>query len=208
MNNEKYLQEFFNWIEKNYYNQLDKMRRFCSHKKYNYSPEYIDEVFQETIKLVANRIIRKGKLKDMTTDGIDDFFFISFTNNLTRDSKRSFFCKRDGNINDDNGLNLAHESFLSSEKTQEEKINKDALEDFCAIRILEEVEAKYGNEVAHAFAQKYLNSETYSKVIRKNPEIQDLKKKLLTAKEYIKEKYSRKKLNEEFKQFMADISLF
>ena len=205
MNNEKFLQIFFQWIEQNYFAQLDKMRRFCSHKKYNYSPEYVEEVFQETIKLVANRIIRKGKLKKMDDEGIDDFFFISFTNNLTRDSKRSFFCKRDGNINDDNGLSQVHEDYVNSQYPTNMKILNDLKEDYMAMRVLEEVENKYGNEIAHAFCQKYLQGNTYSKVIKKNPAIQDLKKKLLTAKQHIKEHFNRKKLEQEFKQFLSEV---
>lgn len=207
MNNEKYLQIFFKWIKVNYDYQLEKMKKFCVNKRYNYSQDYVEEVFEETIKLIANRIIRKGKLKNMTTDGIDDFFFISFRNNLTRDSKRSFFCKRDGNINDDNGLNLAHESFLSSEKTPEEKIYKDTLEDFCTIRILEEIEKKYDSSLAHAFALKYLQGKTYSETIRLCPYVKDLKNRLLEAKTFIRNNFSREKLRSEFKEFMEEISL-
>lgn len=197
------LNTFYNWLVKNHDEQKDKLKKYCSHKHYKWD----EDLMQQTIWLVADNIIKKGGLQDMSEQGIDNFFFISFINNLSRKYSYSYNKKRDNNITDDNGLFSAHEEWLNNQQQVKQKIKNDMREDFCTIRILEEVENQYGNELAHVFAQKYLMGNTYSEVIRKNPNVKDLKKRLLEAKQYIKEKFSRDKLNKEFEQFLDDISL-
>ena len=194
---------FYEWLVKNYYAQLLKLKKYCSNKHYT----WMDDIFSETIWLVSDNIIKKGGLTDMSDKGIDNFFFISFINNLSRHYSYSYNKKRDNNITDDCGLFSAHEEWLNNQQQVEQKIKNDMREDFCTIRILEEVENQYGNEISHIFAQKYLMGNTYSQVIKKNPQVKDLKKRLLEAKKYIKEKFSREKLNKEFEQFLDEISL-
>lgn len=202
MQNEEHLEIFWNWLNRNHDSNTDKLKKYCSHNHFKWD----ENVYNETVKLIANRILRKGALKNMSDSSIDDFFFISFKHNLTRDSKRSFFCKRDANINDHNGLSQAHENYLHNSITTEQKIINDLREDFSALRILEEVEQAFGNEVAHSFAMKYLQGKTYSEVIRKNKNVKDLKAKLLAAKAYIKEKLSRDQLEEEFSKFLEEMN--
>lgn len=198
MQNEQELEIFWNWLNRNHDSNTDKLKKYCSHNHFKWD----ENVYNETVKLIANRILRKGALKDMSDDGINDFFFISFKHNLTRDSKRSFFCKRDANINDHNGLSNAQECYLNSLIPIEEKLKSDMKEDFSAIRILEEIENKFGNEVAHAFALKFLNGKTYSETIKLCPNLKDCKKKLLDAKTYIRDNFSREKLDDEFNDFL------
>lgn len=203
MMNEEPLNTFYKWLEKTLDAQLLKLKKYCSHKHYIWD----EDLLQQTIWLVADNIIKKGGLQDMSEQGLDNFFFVSFINNLSRKYSYSYNKKRDDNISDDNGLFSVHEEYLNNQQQVEEKIKNDMREDFCTIRILEEVENQYGNEISHIFAQKYLMGNTYSEVIRKNPNVKDLKKRLLEAKQYIKEKFSREKLNKEFEQFLDEISL-
>ena len=194
---------FYRWLENNYDAQLLKLKKYCSNKHLT----WMDDIFSETIWLVSDNIIKKGGLTDMSDKGIDNFFFISFINNLSRHYSYSYHKKRDQNITDDNGLFYWWEEEKNKQITTEQKIKNDLQEDFSAMRILEIVEKKFGNELAHIFAQKYLHGNTYSQVIKKNPQVKDLKKRLLEAKKYIQDNLSRKKLREEFQDFLDELSL-
>ena len=196
------LNTFYNWLIKNHDEQKDKLKKYCSHKHYIWD----DDIFQETIWLVSDNIIKKNGLSDMSDKGIENFFFISFRNNLCRKYAYNYLKKRDNNIYD-NKLLALYEEHLNKAVPTEQKIWDDLKEDFYVMRCLEEIEKEFGNAVAHCYAEKYLHQMTYSDVIKKNPHIKDLKKKLLEAKQYIREKYTRETLKEEFEKFIEETNL-
>ena len=155
---------FINYINDHYKQLKLKYRRFCTEKDYQWD----EDIFSDTILNCYNAIEKKGKLNDTTNQGIENYFFRSFKQNLQREKQYCRVSKRDLNYNSDN-INEVYEEWYNANNTPEKiKLLSDLWKDFATLYILTKVEDNFDSEHFLLFRLKYLiPSMTYKKLQEK-----------------------------------------
>ena len=199
-NNLKDSEKFLKFVGENYEKLKYKYYNFCKEKGYNWD----EDIFSDTILKVYDSIEKKGGLKDNSQYGMECYFFLSYRNNVKRDSMYARNVKRDKNITSDN-VSLLYEDFVNKTSvSSESKLINDLFVDFSVLYILNKVEENFSKEHYYLFRIKYLSRLTYKQVAEKT-KLKGTRAKIIEVKNWVKENVSFDEVKSEFYKFYSDI---
>ena len=181
-----------------HYNELQcKYKEFC--RLNNLDWDY--DIFSETILKCYDVIKRKGNLNDTSPQGIENFFFISFKNNIKREKMYARNAKRDLNVDTDSINELYEEYYNAHHSSSAKKVYTDLFKDYAILYIMLKVEENFDQECFYLFRLKTLGNMTY-KQIREKTNIKAIRKKILEVSSWVKQNVTKDEIKNNFnKQF-------
>lgn len=189
---------FINYINDHYQELYNRFQAFCNDKNYTFDPD----IFQDTILKCYQLIDKQGYMKDTTDKGIENYFFMSFKQNLQRESQYARNMKRDNNI-----VNLAgaNEVYLNSLLTEQEKLKSDLYKDFATLYLLKQVEDNFDTEHFYLFRLKVFDKTmTYRKLSEKTG-IKGCRQKVVDCKNWLKQNVKQEDIRKEFDAIYGEI---
>ena len=185
---------FINYINDHYNILKHKYRRFCTEKQYQWD----EDIFSDTILSCYNAIEKKGKLNDKTNQGIENYFFRSFKQNLQREKQYCRVAKRDLNYNSDN-INDIYEMWYNENHTPEKiKLLSDLWKDFSTLYILTKVEDNFDAEHFLLFRLKYLVPSMTYKKLQEKTQAKKCRQKVVDVKNWVKDNVTKDELKKAF----------
>ena len=187
---------FINYINSHYEELYGRFKAFCLDKKYDFS----EDIFQDTILKCYKLIERKG-LEDISDKGIENYFFMSFKQNLQREKQYARNQKRDNNIVD---LSGAYSSYLDTLLTQREKLQSDLYKDFATLYLLSKAEEHFDYEHFYLFRLKTFDKNmTYQKLQDKTG-LKGVRQKVVDVKNWLKHNVTQSEVRKEFEAIYGD----
>lgn len=187
---------FINYINSHYEELYGRFKAFCLDKKY----EFDEDIFQDTILKCYNLVQRKG-LEDISNRGIENYFFMSFKQNLQREKQYARNQKRDGNVID---LSGAYSEYLETLLTQREKLKADLYKDYACLYLLSKAEEHFDSEHFYLFRLKVFDkSMTYQK-LQQHTGIKGVRQKVIDVKNWLKHNVSQSEVRKEFEAIYGD----
>lgn len=184
---------YFTCINQNYNNLKQVCKDVCKRNKEQYS----EDALNDTVIQVHKIIQKKGKLDDMSDNGIMRYFVRSYVNNLRMEKRYAYHKKRDYNITQEE-FNDRYEQSLSSKR---DKIIKDLLEDFSVLYIMKLVELNFPPEQLYLYKLKMICNKTY-KQIHDETRIKKSRDKIIEVNKWVKQNLTRDVIKKEFLIFM------
>lgn len=194
--NQKQAEKYFNWINKNYNAQKNKLISFCNNKNY----EWDEDIFCDTYLKIYEKIIKNG-IKDDSDKGFDGYTFMSFKINTMRNKQYARNQKRDGNVVN---LNDANERFQNSKLTQEEKLKNDLRKDFFTLYLMKKVEENFDAEHFYLFRLKTFTNMTYAK-LSEHTGIKGCRQKVVDVKNWLKSNVKQEDIRKAFDEIYDEI---
>ena len=194
-------QKFLKHINDNYTLLKNKYRRFCKEKDY----EWDEDIYSDTIIKCYEAIERKGKLDDATEQGIENYFFRSFKQNIHREKQYCRNAKRDLNVKNDDINALYEEYYNANNSSSENKIKSDLWKDFAVLYIMHIVEDNFDNEHTYLFKLKTLIPNMTYKTLQKKTNIKSSRQKVVTVKNWVKENISKDDVNKAFQRMYGNL---
>lgn len=192
--------KFINYINDHYDLLKNRYRRFCSEKHYDWD----DDIFGDTIVKCYDAIERKGGLNDHTDQGIEDYFFRSFKQNLQREKQYCRVAKRDYNVTTDEVNQLYEDKYNRDNDSSLIKLKNDLYIDFATLYIMQRVEQEFDSEHFLLFRLKTLCNLTYRQLQDKT-RLRGVRQKFLTVKNWVKSNVSKQEVNDAFYQMYGDL---
>lgn len=187
---------YFTCINKNYNNLKQVCKDVCKRNKEQYS----EDALNDTVIQVHKIIQKKGKLDDMSDNGIMRYFVRSYVNNLRMKKRYAYHKKRDYNITQEE-FNDRYEQSLSSKR---DKIIKDLLEDFSVLYIMKLVELNFPPEQLYLYKLKMICNKTY-KQIHDMTKIKKSRDKIIEVNKWVKQNLTRDVIKKEFFDIYGDL---
>ena len=187
---------YFTCINKNYNNLKQVCKDVCKRNKEQYS----EDALNDTVIQVHKIIQKKGKLDDMSDNGIMRYFVRSYVNNLRMEKRYAYHKKRDYNITQEE-FNDRYEQSLSSKR---DKIIKDLLEDFSVLYIMKLVELNFPPEQLYLYKLKMICNKTY-KQIYSETRIKKSRDKIIEVNKWVKQNITRDVIKKEFFDIYGDL---
>ena len=187
---------YFTCLTKNYNNLKQVCKDVCKRNKEKYS----EDTLNDTVIQIHKIIQKKGKLDDMSDNGIMRYFVRSYVNNLRMEKRYAYYKKRDFNITQEE-FNDRHEESLSSKR---DKIIKDLLEDFSVLYIMKLVELNFDAEYFYLYRLKTLCNKTY-KQIHDMTKIKKSRDKIIEVNKWVKHNLTRDVIKKEFFEIYGDL---
>lgn len=187
---------YFTCINKNYNNLKQVCTDVCKRNKEQYS----EDALNDTVIQVHKIIQKKGKLDDMSDNGIMRYFVRSYVNNLRMEKRYAYHKKRDYNITQEE-FNDRYEQSLSSKR---DKIIKDLLEDFSVLYIMKLVELNFPPEQLYLYKLKMICNKTY-KQIHDETKIKKSRDKIIEVNKWVKNNLTRDVIKKEFFDIYGDL---
>ena len=187
---------FINYINNHYQDIYNSFLAFCNNKNYKFDAD----IFQDTILKCYKLIEKQGYLKDTSEQGIKNYFFMAFKQNLHREAQYARNQKRDGNIVN---INAANERYQSSKLTQEEKLKSDLYKDFATLYLMHKVEDNFDGEHFYLFRLKTFTNMTYAKLSEKTG-IKGCRQKVVDVKNWLKQNVKQEDIRKEFEAIYGD----
>lgn len=187
---------YFTCINKNYNNLKQVCKDVCKRNKEQYS----EDALNDTVIQVHKIIQKKGKLDDMSDNGIMRYFVRSYVNNLRMEKRYAYHKKRDYNITQEE-FNDRYEQSLSSKR---DKIIKDLLEDFSVLYIMKLVELNFPPEQLYLYKLKMICNKTY-KQIYDETRIKKSRDKIIQVNKWVKQNLTRDVIKKEFFDIYGDL---
>lgn len=187
---------YFTCINKNYNNLKQVCKDVCKRNKEQYS----EDALNDTVIQVHKIIQKKGKLDDMSDNGIMRYFVRSYVNNLRMEKRYAYHKKRDYNITQEE-FNDRYEQSLSSKR---DKIIKDLLEDFSVLYIMKLVELNFPPEQLYLYKLKMICNKTY-KQIHDETRIKKSRDKIIEVNKWVKQNLTRDVIKKEFFDIYGDL---
>lgn len=192
---------FINYIN-DHYNQLKaKYKQFCIEKQYNWD----EDIFSDTIIKCYDAIEKKGKLNDTTNQGIENYFFRSFKQNLQREKQYCRVAKRDLNVTSDNIFQLYDEWYNEEYTPEHTKLLNDLWKDFATLYIITKVEDNWDNEHFLLFRLKYLVPQMTYKRLQEKTQAKKCRQKVVDVKNWVQENISKDEIKEAFTRMYGDL---
>lgn len=191
---------FINHIDKNYVILKNKYFKFCQEKQYDWD----EDIFSDTILKCYDCIKKKGGLTDKTEQGIENYFFRAFKNNIMNERRYCRNKKRDLNINSDT-INDVYEEFYN--KTQSpaiQKIMSDLYMDFATLYIMYRVEEEFDAEHFYLFRIKTLSNLTF-KQLAEQTKIKASRRKVIDVMHWVKANITKDEIKKVFYDIYGDI---
>ena len=192
--------KFISYINDHYDLLKNRYRRFCSEKHYDWD----DDIFGDTIVKCYDAIERKGGLNDHTDQGIEDYFFRSFKQNLQREKQYCRVAKRDYNVTTDEVNQLYEDKYNRDNDSSLIKLKNDLYIDFATLYIMQRVEQEFDGEHFLLFRLKTLCNLTYRQLQDKT-RLRGVRQKFLTVKNWVKSNVSKQEVNDAFYQMYGDL---
>ena len=187
---------YFTCLNKNYNNLKQVCKDVCKRNKEQYS----EDALNDTVIQVHKIIQKKGKLDDMSENGIMRYFVRSYVNNLRMEKRYAYHKKRDYNITQEE-FNDRYEQSLSSKR---DKIIKDLLEDFSVLYIMKLVELNFPPEQLYLYKLKMICNKTY-KQIHDETKIKKSRDKIIEVNKWVKNNLTRDVIKKEFFDIYGDL---
>lgn len=192
---------FINYINDNYKTLKNKYRRFCKEKQYDWD----EDIFSDTILSCYTAIERKGGLDDKSNQGIENYFFRSFKQNLQREKQYCRVSKRDLNYNSDNILDLYEEWYNEHHTSERTKLLSDLYKDFATLYILTKVEDNFDAEHFLLFRLKYLVPQMTYKKLQEKTKAKKCRQKVIEVRDWIRANISKNDINKAFNKMYSDL---
>ena len=191
---------FIEYINDHYDELYYKYRQFCKEKNYAWD----EDIFQDTILKCHDAIAKRGRLDDTSSQGIENYFFISFKLNIKREGQYARNQKRDLNYSSEN-INAAYEDWYNANKDDSRaKLINDLFVDFSTLYIMMLVEKNFDNEHFYLFKLKTLCGYTYKQLSDKTS-IKGVRQKVLDVKNWLKDNLSKDEINKAFISMYGDL---
>lgn len=187
---------YFTCINQNYNNLKQVCNDVCKRNKEQYS----EDALNDTVIQIHKIIQKKGKLDDMSDNGIMRYFVRSYVNNLRMEKRYAYHKKRDYNITQEE-FNDRYEQSLSSKR---DKIIKDLLEDFSVLYIMKLVELNFPPEQLYLYKLKMICNKTY-KQIHDETRIKKSRDKIIEVNKWVKQNLTRDVIKKEFFDIYGDL---
>ena len=191
---------FINHISNNYDVLKAKYKAFCWEKDYQWN----EDIFSDTILSCYNAIEKKGKLNDTTNQGIENYFFRSFKQNIQREKQYCRVAKRDANISDDNIFQLYDEYYNKEHTPEQIKLLSDLWKDFATLYILMKVEDNFDGEHFLLFRLKYLVPHMTYKKLAITTNVQKCRQKVIDVKNWVRENISKEEIKDAFSKVYCE----
>ena len=192
---------FINYIN-DHYNQLKlKYRRFCTEKQYDWD----EDIFSDTILNCYNAIEKKGKLNDTSNQGIENYFFRSFKQNLQREKQYCRVSKRDLNYNSENINEVYEEWYNENNSLARVKLLNDLWKDFATLYILTRVEDNFDAEHFRLFRLKYLIPQMTYKKLQEKTQAKKCRQKVVDVKNWVKDNVTKQEIKKVFTLMYGDL---
>jgi len=192
---------FIKYINDNYQLLKNKYRKFCSEKHYDWD----EDVFSDTILKCHDAIQRKGKLEDKTAQGIENYFFRSFKQNIQREKQYCRVSKRDLNITSDNINNIYEDWYNKFNDSSINKIKSDLYKDFSVLYIMHKVEEEFDSEHFYLFKLKSLMPDMTYKKLQAKTHCTSCRQKVVDVKNWVKQNISKKEITDAFKRIYGNL---
>lgn len=186
---------FLNYIGENY----DRLKNHLKKYSLNKIAQFDEGIFHQTIVRCYDNIEKKLYLQDPTPQGIENFLFKAFANNIIREKQYARVAKR-VETEDFTGFLTKRDK---SDNSTEEKLKQDLYEDFAILFILEKIENTLSYEHCHLFALKHLEGLTYSQICKKSKS-KGTREKILEASDYVRENITKEQIDNAFKRFYEE----
>lgn len=187
---------YFTCINQNYNN----IRQICNDVCKRNKEQYSEDALNDTVIQIHKIIQKKGKLDDMSDNGIMRYFVRSYVNNLRMEKRYAYHKKRDYNITQEE-FNDRYEQSLSSKR---DKIIKDLLEDFSVLYIMKLVELNFPPEQLYLYKLKMICNKTY-KQIHDETKIKKSRDKIIEVNKWVKQNLTRDVIKKEFFDIYGDL---
>ena len=187
---------YFTCINQNYNNLKQVCKDVCKRNKEQYSEDSLNDTVIQIYKIIQ----KKGKLDDMSDNGIMRYFVRSYVNNLRMEKRYAYHKKRDYNITQEE-FNDRYEQSLSSKR---DKIIKDLLEDFSVLYIMKLVELNFPPEQLYLYKLKMICNKTY-KQIHDETRIKKSRDKIIEVNKWVKHNLTRDVIKKEFFEIYGDL---
>lgn len=187
---------YFTCLNKNYNNLKQVCKDVCKRNQEQYS----EDTLNDTVIQIHKIIQKKGKLDDMSDNGIMRYFVRSYVNNLRMEKRYAYHKKRDYNITQEE-FNDRYEQSLSSKR---DKIIKDLLEDFSVLYIMKLVELNFPPEQLYLYKLKMICNKTY-KQIHDETKIKKSRDKIIEVNRWVKHNLTRDVIKKEFFEIYGDL---
>lgn len=187
---------YFTCINKNYNNLKQVCKDVCKRNKEQYSEDSLNDTVIQIHKIIQ----KKGKLDDMSENGIMRYFVRSYVNNLRMEKRYAYHKKRDYNITQEE-FNDRYEQSLSSKR---DKIINDLLEDFSVLYIMKLVELNFPPEQLYLYKLKMICNKTY-KQIHDETKIKKSRDKIIEVNKWVKHNLTRDVIKKEFFEIYGDL---
>lgn len=188
---------FINYINDHYKEIYNSFLAFCNNKNYKFDAD----IFQDTILKCYNLITKQGYMKDTSEQGMKNYFFMAFKQNLQRETQYARNQKRDGNIVN---LNAANERFQNSKLTQKEKLLNDLRKDYFTLYLLRKVEENFDGEHFYLFRLKTFTSMTYAK-LAEHTGVKGVRQKVVDVKNWLKSNVTKEEIEKAFEEEYGDL---
>lgn len=192
--------KFIEYINAHYKDLYYKYRQFCKEKQY----EWDEDIFQETILKCYETITKKGELKDTTSQGIENYFFIAFKVNVKREKQYARNMKRDLNYTTEKVAQAYEDWYNSYHTSSNEKLKSDLWKDFATLYIMTRVEEAFDSEHFYLFKLKHLCGLTYSQVCQR-ANIKGCRQKILDVKAWLKDNITKDEIKEAYYALYGDL---
>lgn len=187
---------YFTCINQNYNSLKQVCKDVCKRNKEQYSEDSLNDTVIQIHKIIQ----KKGKLDDMSDNGIMRYFVRSYVNNLRMEKRYAYHKKRDYNITQEE-FNDRYEQSLSSKR---DKIIKDLLEDFSVLYIMKLVELNFPPEQLYLYKLKMICNKTY-KQIHDETRIKKSRDKIIEVNKWVKHNLTRDVIKKEFFEIYGDL---
>jgi RNA polymerase sigma factor (sigma-70 family) len=193
-------QLFINHINDHYQELKNKYWKFCQEKQYPWD----EDIFSDTILKCYECIEKKGSLKDTSPQGIENYFFMSFKNNIMNEQRYSRNKKRDYNITSDNINELYEEYYNRTQNPAMTKIMNDLKKDFSILYIMSKVEDNFDDESFYLFRVKTLCNLTFKQLAEKT-NIKASRRKVIEVMRWVKQNITKEEIKKVFYAMYGDL---
>lgn len=185
---------FLEYINDNYEILKNKYKTMCVQNQLIWD----EDVFSNTILSCYNAINKKGKLDDTSNQGIENYFFRSFKQNVQRERQYCRVSKRDLNYNSDS-INLAYENWYNDTKdTAINKIRSDLYKDFATLYIMHRVEDEFDAEHFRLFNLKTLIPEMTYKKLQEKTKCTSCRQKVIDVRNWVRNNVTKEEIKKAF----------
>lgn len=187
---------YFTCLNKNYNNLKQVCKDVCKRNQEQYS----EDTLNDTVIQIHKIIQKKGKLDDMSDNGIMRYFVRSYVNNLRMEKRYAYHKKRDYNITQEE----FNDRYEQSQSSKRDKIIKDLLEDFSVLYIMKLVELNFPPEQLYLYKLKMICNKTY-KQIHDETKIKKSRDKIIEVNRWVKHNLTRDVIKKEFFEIYGDL---
>lgn len=191
---------FINYISEHYDELKAKYKAFCGLNGYNWD----EDIYSDTILKCYDAIAKKGHLNDTTSQGIENYMFISFKLNIKREGQYARNMKRDLNITSDNINGIYEEWYNDNNTTSRTKLLTDLWKDFSTLYIMNEVESNFPPEDFYLFKLKTLCNMTYKEVQEKTNE-KRIRQRIVDIKNWLKANVKKEDVKTAFYEIYGNL---